>query len=131
MESSHPNSHANDEPHGTTESSPHHRVPYFFIFGALIILTLATLAIAQVRFQNELMNVMLAIFVAVLKASLVALFFMHLKFEGKLIYLILIVPLVFCVIIVTSLIPDVTLTHADSNSASMHLFNPPPVWHNK
>ena len=50
---------------------------------------------------------------------------------GALIYLILIVPLVFCVIIVTSLIPDLLMTHADSNSASMHLFNPPPVWHNR
>ncbi len=106
-------------------------MPYFLIFGTLVALTIVTVAIAHVRFQNELMNVVLAVFVAVLKASLVALFFMHLKFEGKLIHLIFIVPLLFCVIVVTSLIPDLLMTNADSHSASMHLFNPPPVWHNQ
>ncbi len=42
---------------------------------------------------------------------------MHLKFEGKLIHLtIFIVPLLFCVIVVTSLIPDLADINADSHS---------------
>ena len=44
---------------------------------------------------------------AVAAASLVALFFMHLKFEGKLIYVIFCVPLVLCVLLICALIPDV------------------------
>ena len=36
------------------------------------------------------------------------LYFMHLKFEGKLIYLILIVPVTFCVLLVVSLLPDIS-----------------------
>jgi cytochrome c oxidase subunit IV len=37
----------------------------------------------------------------------VALFFMHLKFEGKLIFLILLVPVLLCIILVIALIPDI------------------------
>ena len=61
------------------------------------MLTVVTVLVAFYRFSNELVNVLLALTVASIKATCVALFFMHLKFEGKLIYLILIVPLVLCV----------------------------------
>lgn len=122
---------ATDEAHGITEPAPFHRVPYYLIFTALVVLTAATFGVSWIRFQNEWMNVVFAVLMAFIKASLVALFFMHLKFEGKLIYMILIVPLVFCVAIIVSLIPDLVMTGPNSNSASMHLFNPPPVWHNK
>ena len=59
------------------------------------------------RFQNELFNVCLALLIAFVKATFVARFFMHLKFEGKLIRLILIGPLVLCVIMICALIPDI------------------------
>jgi hypothetical protein len=52
-------------------------------------------------------------------------FFMHLKFEGKLIYLIFIVPLTLCVLVIVALIPDVLMTDPDKHawSSSLHLFN--------
>jgi len=59
------------------------------------------------RFDNEVVNLLLALLVASIKATLVAMFFMHLKFEGKLIYLILIVPLLLCILLVCALIPDI------------------------
>ena len=96
-----------EEPHGHTEAMPHHHVNYLLIFGILVVLTVVTVAIAFVRFQNELVNLLLAMLVASVKATCVALYFMHLKFEGKLIYLILIVPLILCVILVCALIPDI------------------------
>jgi hypothetical protein len=51
-------------------------------------------------------------------------FFMHLKFEGKLIHLIFVVPLLLCVLLTVALIPDILLNTPDSHSASLHQFNP-------
>jgi cytochrome c oxidase subunit 4 len=117
-----------EEPHDVSRPMPHHEVPYFTIFWVLIGLTVVTVAVAMLfRFQNELVNVLLALLIASIKGLCVAMFFMHLKFEGKLIYLIFIVPLILCVLVVTALIPDVLLTAPDSSSSSMHLFNPPPM----
>ena len=114
-----------EEPHGTTVPTPHHEVPYVLIFFALLVLTGVTVAIAFIPFPTELINVLLALTVAFIKGSLVALYFMHLKFEGKLIYMMVVVPLCLCVLIVCALIPDILMTAHDSHSASLHLFNPP------
>src|SRR3982750_2996363 len=110
--------------HAHSELMPHHEVPYVLVFFALVGLTIVTVAVALHRFSPELVNVLIALAIASVKGSLVALYFMHLKFEGKLIYLIFIVPLCLCVLLVMALIPDVVLNHPDSNSASLHQFNP-------
>src|SRR5688500_9797033 len=96
-----------EEPHGHTEPMPHHSVPYFLIFGLLVVLTIVTVAVAFIDIQSEIVKVLLALAIASVKASAVAFFFMHLKFEGKLIYLILIVPLLLCILLVVALIPDI------------------------
>jgi cytochrome c oxidase subunit 4 len=112
--------------HGHTEPTPHHHVNYVMIFVYLVILTAATFGVSFYRFSSEFINVLLAMIVATTKASLVALFFMHLKFEGKLVRALMIVPLCLCVILVTALIPDIFMTDPVRNaaSASLHLFNP-------
>lgn len=96
-----------EEAHGHTAPMPHHSVPYFLIFGLLVVLTVVTVAVAFVEIKSEIVKVLLALTIASIKASAVAYFFMHLKFEGKLIYLILIVPLLLCVLLVVALIPDI------------------------
>ena len=60
------------------------------------------------RFDDEWYNVGIALGVASIKALLVAAFFMHLKYEGKLIWLALFFPLLLCVIMVAALIPDIS-----------------------
>lgn len=117
--------------HGHAEPTPHHRVPLVWIFAWLVFLTFVTVGVAMHRFQSELVNVLLALLVASIKGSLVALFFMHLKWEGKLIYLIFFVPLGLCVLLVVALVPDILMTESGSDSASMHDFNPPPAWSNQ
>jgi len=96
-----------EEPHGVTVPAQHHAVNYFAIFATLVILTIVTVCVAFYRFENEVVNLLLALLVASIKATLVAMFFMHLKFEGKLIYLIFIVPLLLCILLVCALIPDI------------------------
>jgi cytochrome c oxidase subunit 4 len=112
-----------EEPHGTTIPTPHHAVNYYAIFAALVVLTIVTVLVAFHRFQSEAINLLLAMIVAVTKASLVAMFFMHLKFEGKLIYVIFIVPLILCVLLTVALIPDVLLPAHGTHNVSLHLFN--------
>ena len=94
--------------HGHTEPAPHHKVNYFTVFAMLFVLTVITVAVAFLHLEKEWQKVTLALTIASIKASAVVLYFMHLKFEGKLIYLILLVPVSFCIILVTSLLPDVT-----------------------
>ena len=112
-----------DEPHGQTVPTPHHHVNYFAIFGTLVVLTIVTVAVAFVHVENELIKVLIALAIASVKAGCVALFFMHLKFEGKLIYVIFIVPLLLCVLLIVALIPDVLLPALGTNNSSLHLFN--------
>ena len=62
-----------------------HHLPknlYFVIFGALMVLTAMTVGLAFVNLGQ--MNIVVALAVAVVKASLVVMFFMHLKYESHL-----------------------------------------------
>lgn len=96
-----------EEPHDVSRPTPHHSIPYYGVFGALVVLTAITVGVYFLHPQSELVKVLLALAIASVKAALVCFFFMHMKFEGKLIYLILIVPLILCVLLVVALIPDI------------------------
>jgi len=117
-------SHRIPEPaHGHTEPMPHHEIPYVMVFFALVGLTIITVAVALHRFEPEMVNVLIALVIASIKGSLVALYFMHLKFEGKLIYTIFIVPLLLCVLLTVALIPDVLMNHPSDHTSSLKTFN--------
>src|SRR6266550_1804293 len=93
----------------TATSSPstteHKRPNYVMIWLYLFVLTVAEVALA---FELPLSrNVkLLLLFLAVWKALLVALFFMHLKFERWRLRLIFIVPLPLAAILVTAVIME-------------------------
>jgi cytochrome c oxidase subunit 4 len=55
---------------------------YFLIFGALMVLTVVTYLVALVDLGR--MNVVVALAVAVTKAVLVVLFFMHVRYSNRL-----------------------------------------------
>jgi cytochrome c oxidase subunit 4 len=110
----------NHEPHGLAQPIHRHHVNYILIFFALVALTVITVLVALHRFDDELVNVLLALLVASIKAIFVAMYFMHLKFEGKLIYLILLIPVVLTITLVASLVPDVT-------HGTHHIMAAPPI----
>jgi cytochrome c oxidase subunit 4 len=99
--------HEPEEAHGHTVPTPHHKVNYVAIFGLLVGLTVVTVLAAYIPTERELVKVLIALAIASVKATAVALYFMHLKFEGKLIYLILLLPLFLCFVLVLALIPDI------------------------
>lgn len=63
---------------------------YLYVFYALIFGTLATVGASYIPWGNHEINIAVAVFIAICKASLVASYFMHLISERKLIYGILI-----------------------------------------
>src|SRR5687768_672167 len=97
------------EAHGHSQAMPHHAVNYYRIFGYLVVLTIITVAVAFVHLESELMKVLVALTIASIKACFVALFFMHIKFEGKLIRFVLYVPLILTVSLIAALIPDIVV----------------------
>jgi cytochrome c oxidase subunit IV len=54
---------------------------YFYVWGALLILLGMTIAVAKVRFSQY--SVLVNLLIASIKAVLVLMFFMHLKYEGR------------------------------------------------
>ena len=71
-----------------------HVKTYFMVFGALMALTIITVGVSYVHLPIAA-AVTVALIVATIKGSLVALFFMHLSNERKVIYWVLMLTVVF------------------------------------
>jgi cytochrome c oxidase subunit 4 len=80
---------------------------YMQIFVALTVLTVIELAVVFTPLGKFLIGLLLVI-LAVSKASLVALYFMHLKFEKSTLGVIALTPMILCVFLIFMLLPDLT-----------------------
>lgn len=81
---------------------------YMNIFWWLLGLTIVEVAVAIPEYSIVLKAILL-IGLASSKAALVAIYFMHLKFERKTLAVIVITPFLICVFLVIMLMPDLTL----------------------
>jgi cytochrome c oxidase subunit IV len=77
------------------------------VFFALLALTVVTVSVSYV--DLGLWNAVVALVIASAKASLVALFFMHLKGESRLVWGFALVPIVFLVLILLGTLSDTML----------------------
>ena len=66
------------------------RTVYFAVFGALLVLTVVTYLAAQVHFGNEALNTIIALAIAVTKATLVILYFMHVRYSPRLTWVVIV-----------------------------------------
>jgi len=89
--------------HGTPTS----RLAYLAVFAALLALTIVTVLVSYV--DLGLGNAAVALLIASVKASLVALFFMHLKGESRLVWGFALVPIVFLSLILFGTLVDTML----------------------
>ena len=81
-------------------SAHNHIVPlkvYIRVISALLVLTVLTVAVAQVDFG--FLNVVMAMGIATIKAGLVLLFFMHLKYDDKLFPVIFLISVFFLLVL--------------------------------
>jgi cytochrome c oxidase subunit 4 len=86
----------------TTHTHPN----YMGIFWVLLVLTVVEVGITFLGLPKMLLASLLVI-LAVWKAALVAMYFMHLKFERKTLAMIAIVPFVLCLFLILMLLPDI------------------------
>lgn len=90
--------HEHDEPHILPLST------YLGVWGALVVLTVITVAVSRFDFGSA--NTVVAMVVATIKASLVALIFMHLLYDNKLNLVILMASFLFVAIFFTPTLID-------------------------
>ena len=64
------------------------RKVYFVIFAALMVGTVLTVVAANIDFKSEVVNTTIALTIAVTKATLVVLYFMHVRYSSRLIWVI-------------------------------------------
>jgi len=90
------------------EHEQEHILPYRFlalVFGGLVLLTGVTVAVSYIDWG--FLNVPIALFVASSKATLVLLFFMHIKYEGMVIKVSFISTMFFLAIMISFTFWDV------------------------
>jgi cytochrome c oxidase subunit IV len=86
----------------------HHEEPnYMNIFWALAVLTVIEIGVVYLPLSKLVIGFLLVV-LAVIKASLVALYFMHLKFERSTLGIIALTPMILCVFLIFMLLPDLT-----------------------
>jgi cytochrome c oxidase subunit 4 len=80
---------------GSHDDVASHLKTYMVVFGALLVGTLVTVGMYFVHFESMAVTIAIALFIASIKAFLVAGYFMHLLSEKKLIYGVLAMTVVF------------------------------------
>jgi cytochrome c oxidase subunit IV len=81
---SHATTHSHGEAHGQDHAHEHdHGGPklYAIILGSLLVLTVITVAASRIDFGSTMLATIIALTIATVKASLVGLYFMHLKHD--------------------------------------------------
>jgi len=93
----------------TTETKSHTSIKtYLLVFFWLCVFTAIEVGLTYIDMSRSLLACLL-IGTSLVKASLVAVFFMHLKFEGKLIYFVILLPGVIAIMYVLFLFPDIVV----------------------
>jgi len=85
----------------------HHVIPvhvYLTVFAALCVLTVVTVAAAQ--FDFGVLNNLVAVGIAISKATLVILYFMHARYSGRLTALVIATSAAFLVILLFLTLTD-------------------------
>jgi cytochrome c oxidase subunit 4 len=80
--------------------------PYYKIFGILTVLTILEIAWAVWFHDSKAMLAGGLGLMAAAKAALVGLYYMHLKYEGKLLWVVALFPLMLVVIMIAGFLPD-------------------------
>src|SRR6266567_2829712 len=91
--------------HASDDISKHVKT-YFMVFGALMVLTIVTVGVSYLHLPTH-QAIVVALLIATIKGSMVALFFMHLNHERKMIYWVLALTVVFFAVLM--LVPLATV----------------------
>jgi cytochrome c oxidase subunit 4 len=95
----HDSGHAHRGPTHSAEEIDHHVRTYLIVFGALLVLTLLTVGAWYFLHLPLKLTIAVALFIAAVKGSLVACFFMHLISERRMILGVLALTLLFFLVL--------------------------------
>ncbi|HEU4385548.1 MAG TPA: cytochrome C oxidase subunit IV family protein [Anaeromyxobacteraceae bacterium] len=96
-----------------------HALPVRVLLGtALALFALTAVTVAISRADLGAWNAVAALGIAAAKASLVALFFMHLKYQGRFKAVVFVASVVFAVLLVAFVVFDTTQYQADVRAAA-------------
>jgi cytochrome c oxidase subunit 4 len=86
-----------DKTHSEHATHETHHVPFWILVAVLVVLLILTvLTVAAINFDfGRAMNLWIAMIIATIKAALVVLYFMHVKYDKPIVALILIATLFF------------------------------------
>ena len=93
----------------------HQEPNYMGVFYLLAVLTVVEIGVIYVPIAKLIIAFMLVI-MAVAKAVLVGMYFMHLKFEKRTLGMIALTPMVICTLLIFALLPDLTGTPHQSSA---------------
>ncbi|HYO82293.1 MAG TPA: cytochrome C oxidase subunit IV family protein [Bryobacteraceae bacterium] len=110
-EAAHTQAHSADHVHGGPKL-------YGMILGALLFLTVITVGASYIDWGGGLANIIIAMLIASMKASLVALFFMHLRWDKPLSAIIFCVSLFFLGLFLVGCYTD-TISRAPTEPTNM------------
>jgi cytochrome c oxidase subunit IV len=88
------------------DAGEHPQINYVFIFGALLGLTVLTVGVSRLDLGAS-ENFALALLIAGVKVTLVAAYFMHLKFERRTLLIALGLPFILVLAFIIGLLPDI------------------------
>jgi len=97
-------------------SGTHQEPNYMAVFYSLAVLTALEIGVAYMRFLPLLIMGLALIILALVKAFLVGMYFMHLKFEKRTLGIIALTPLILCTLLIIALLPDLTGTRRKSDT---------------
>ncbi len=101
------------EPYATHEAQEEAEAttPYIRIWVVLLVLTVLEYFYAKIMAGNMTSLIAGLLLLAGIKAGLVGLYFMHVKYEGKWVYAIMVPVGILATIVVLGLIPDIATPH--------------------
>lgn len=99
-------------------ASAHKQPNYIGVFWWLLALTIIEVGVIFMPLARLLIGILL-VGLALSKASLVAMYFMHLKFERRTLGLIAMTPLLLCILLVFALLPDHSATPHQTAGAAV------------
>ena len=98
-----------------TVTDDHEEANYMPVFYWLAALTVLEIGVIYLPLAKLTIGIML-VGMALAKASLVGLYFMHLRYEKRTLGMVALTPLLICTLLIFALIPDLTATPHQSSA---------------
>jgi cytochrome c oxidase subunit 4 len=88
------------------QSTPHKAPNYYLIWVILAVLTLAEVGVAFITAIPKQLLIIILVLMALWKAALVAMYYMHLKFEPKKLWVVALAPVPLAIILVVVVLAE-------------------------